>query len=166
MYRSEHWNDMPDAAKLWVFTASRSLGSGEKADLAEQMNQFLEGWQAHGQNLVAGWSLAIADRVLLLAVDESRQEATGCSIDSFVGWLQELEMKWADFTWFNRHIIMYQNAKADWRAASLSDFWAMRKAGLVDGQTKLCDATVGTIGLWRGVGVIPFEKSWHQEMWS
>lgn len=166
MYQSDRWNDLPDAARLWVFTASRPLELGEKTDLAEQMNQFLGGWKAHGHDLVAGWSLEIADRVLLLAVDESQQKATGCSIDASVAWLRELERKWTDFTWFNRHIIMYQNAQGNWKAASLSDFWAMRKAGLIDGRTKLFDATLGTLGMWRVEGVIPFEKSWHQEMWA
>jgi hypothetical protein len=166
MMQSANWNAMPDTARLWVYTASRDLSDDECAQIAESLNAFIASWQAHGTDLNAGWQLTIAHRVLLIAVDETPQAATGCAIDASVAFLKSLGAELGACDWFDRHIIMYQNSGSSWSAARLHAFWALRKAGVVNSETLVCDATVQTLGDWNRHGVAAFDQTWHQEMWA
>lgn len=166
MMQSANWNAMPDAARLWVYTASRDLSDAECAHVAKSLEAFTASWQAHGKDLAAAWQLTVGRRVLLLAVDESGQQATGCSIDASVAFLKTLGAELGDCDWFDRHIIMYQDATTAWVSARLHAFWALRKAGVVGSETNVCDATLQTLGDWNRQGIAPFDQTWHQHMWS
>lgn len=157
---------MPESARLWVYTASRDLTAAECEVVAEALNGFIASWQAHGADLAAAWQLTVANRVLLIAVDEAQQQATGCAIDASVGMLKSLGEQLGECDWFDRHIIMYQNLSSTWTAARLHEFWALRKAGVVHDDTILCDATVRVLGDWNRQGIIAFDQTWHQQMWT
>lgn len=163
MIHSSDWKNLPDTARLWTYTASRDLTAQELNRASLAFDAFIEQWQAHGAPLQAGWCFEAGGRVALLAVDESAQSATGCSIDASVAFLKTLGEEFGNLDWFDRHIIMYRNP--DWQAAALHSFWALRKAGVVGSETEVCDTTVRTLGEWRQAGIARFDQTWHQEMW-
>jgi hypothetical protein len=165
MMQSANWNGMPESARLWVYTASRDLTTAECEVVRDALNAFIASWQAHGADLAAAWQLTVSNRVLLIAVDESVQPATGCSIDASVGFLKSLGEQLGACDWFDRNIIMYQAPTSAWQAARLHEFWALRKAGVVQDDTILCDATVRVLGDWNRQGIIAFDQTWHQQMW-
>ena len=87
-------------SKVWVYTADRILSDSEVTLLQSQANLFVKEWAAHGVGLKAA-ALVYKNRFLILAVDESEANASGCSIDSSVKFVKTaaLELK-TDF--FNR----------------------------------------------------------------
>lgn len=54
------------------------------------MTRFCEGWNTHGNLMLTSFEL-VENQILILAVDESNLGASGCSIDSSVRTLRELE---------------------------------------------------------------------------
>jgi hypothetical protein len=48
----------------------------------------------------------------------------------------------------------------------LHEFWAMRKAGLVNEDTVLYNNLVVSLKDLKTYWKIPFKASWHQEMWT
>lgn len=54
------------------------------------MTRFCEGWNTHGNLMPTSFEI-IDNQILVLAVDESKLGASGCSIDSSVRTLRELE---------------------------------------------------------------------------
>ena len=159
---------MPPGARLWVHVADRGLTAGEQAGLTGGLNDFLEGWSAHGAALVAAGAV-LYDRVLVVALDEERAGATGCSIDKLVGFVRaQGEAQGVD--WFDRHQVLWrQPGESAWRAMRTPEFWAMRKAGVVNGATEVVDPLAQTVEEARGASgflVKSFDESWHAAMWQ
>lgn len=83
---------LPDHARVWLYQAERDLTPAEQATAAAHLRAFCEVWAAHGHPLRASFGVE-EGRFLLLAVDETAELPSGCSIDSSVRALRELEAK-------------------------------------------------------------------------
>lgn len=94
------FDKLDDHAKVWSYQADRLLTDTEVQWINEQLNPFLEEWAAHGTKLKAYGEVA-NNAHLLLAVDESAHNASGCSIDSSVRFIKQLE-KELQVSFFNR----------------------------------------------------------------
>lgn len=79
---------LPDSSRVWIYTANRSL-SEQKGAIDQKLKAFVSQWAAHGSQLF-GDAAVLNDYFIVLAVDESRAGASGCSIDSSVGFLRLL----------------------------------------------------------------------------
>lgn len=90
--------------KLWIYQSDRILTESELDEVSNAASQFVAGWQSHGKKLNAGFEIQ-RNAFLFLWVDESVQEATGCSIDSSVAFLRQLQDKGIDL--LNRSMIAY-----------------------------------------------------------
>ena len=84
------FDQMPDNARLWIYQAERKLKPEEVLFVEENTKSFLNQWQAHGQDLKASFSVEY-DQFLIISVDESFSQASGCSIDASVHLIKALE---------------------------------------------------------------------------
>ncbi len=84
------FDQMPDYARVWVYQADHKLSSDDEQLVRDRMKSFCEGWNTHGNLMPTSFEL-IESQILILAVDESKLGASGCSIDSSVRTLRELE---------------------------------------------------------------------------
>ncbi len=168
------FQELPAHARLWVHVADRDLTAEEQQALRTTLAQFLEGWSAHGAALSAAGDV-LYDRVLVVGLDEQRAGATGCSIDSLVGFVRAHGTA-LGVNWFDRHQVLWRPQQQDegaaidraWRSTRTSDFWAMRKAGVVAADAEVVDPLAATCGDARsaaGLLVKRFDESWHAEMW-
>jgi hypothetical protein len=76
-------------SRVWVYTANRLLTSDEQKFIRDEMHLFLGSWAAHGSELKAD-GLLVHDHFIILAVDESKTGASGCSIDSSVKFIKAI----------------------------------------------------------------------------
>jgi len=76
-------------SKVWVYTADRFFSQKDKETIEDAMSRFLPQWAAHGNALYGDYTI-LKDRFLILAVDESKAGATGCSIDTSVRFMKDL----------------------------------------------------------------------------
>ena len=84
------FNDIPNHARVWIYQADRPLSDSEVQHAQQRGQQFVEEWAAHGQDLRA--SVEIKYRhFLILTLDERHHAASGCSIDSSVGFIRSLQ---------------------------------------------------------------------------
>ena len=162
------FEELPGHARLWVHTADRDLTAEEQEAVLEALSQFLEGWAAHGAALVAAGAV-LYDRVLVVGLDEQQAGATGCSIDKLVGFVRA-QGEALEVDWFDRHQVLWrQPGEEAWQATRTAEFWARRKAGVVQGTTEVIDPLANTVGAAHfdaGFLVTTFDESWHAEMWS
>lgn len=94
------FDKLDDQAKVWSYQADRLLTDTEVQWINEQLNPFLEEWAAHGTKLKA-YGEVMNNAHLILAVDESAHNASGCSIDTSVRFIKSLE-KELNVSFFNR----------------------------------------------------------------
>lgn len=83
---------MPDTARVWIYQSSRKFSPEEIEFITEKLTSFCDKWNTHGNLMPASYSIAY-DQIIILSVDESNLGASGCSIDSSVRALRELEQK-------------------------------------------------------------------------
>ena len=168
------FQELPAHARLWVHVADRDLTAEEQQAVRMTLAQFLEGWSAHGAALSAAGDV-LYDRVLVVGLDEQRAGATGCSIDSLVGFVRAHGTA-LGVDWFDRHQVIWRLPQGGddlpgggaWKATRTADFWAMRKAGVVTADTEVVDPLASTVGEAHSAGgflVKRFDESWHAEMW-
>lgn len=81
--------DLPDSARVWVFASDRPLALDESAMLLREVDAFLDQWKAHGAPLRTAreWR---DEQFLVVGVDPTFEQASGCSIDGLFRSLQEL----------------------------------------------------------------------------
>jgi hypothetical protein len=92
-------------ARLWIFQGERKFSQEELTIISNRLQLFSNDWSAHGQPLRASFQVK-EDRFILLAVDESLHQASGCSIDDSVHVIREIgtlinqDLFRRDLVWF------------------------------------------------------------------
>jgi len=99
------FEEMPAQARIWIYQASRPLSQVEETYTIELGKKFASSWAAHGKPLQSSVNV-FHQRFLVIAVDESYNQASGCSIDASVALVKELEEKFSTdrerFSFFDR----------------------------------------------------------------
>ena len=87
-------------SRVWVYQSSRLLSLTEALDMEVLLNQFAAEWRSHGAE-VEGYATLFFGQFVILMADETRAGVSGCSTDSSVRFIKDLEQKFhTDF--FNR----------------------------------------------------------------
>lgn len=84
------FNQMPANARIWTYTSNRKLEKSELEMIAAKLITFCNQWNTHGALMSTSFEIQF-DQVIILAVDESQMGPSGCSIDSSVRLLREIE---------------------------------------------------------------------------
>ena len=99
-YRQYLPNSFSPESRVWIYQSSRLFTLGEAVEIEEYINKFTAEWRSHGAEVYAYGNLFFGQFVVLMA-DETHTGVSGCSTDSSVRFIKDLETKFrADF--FNR----------------------------------------------------------------
>ena len=148
---------MPDASRVWMFGAQRFLTPDEANHLQAEMSHFVSGWQAHGKDLLAGFGLLL-NNVLVVAVDESKEPPSGCSIDKVFKLLKsQQEKNGLDF--FQRTLI-WARVESDLCIYNGESLLQAFHQGDVNFDTPVVNMLAPTLGDLRNAGWIALNDSW------
>lgn len=150
-------NQMPDHARIWVYQSSRPFSENEKGFISDQLTNFTGQWAAHGQQLAATFGIEL-DQFIVLAVDESMHQASGCSIDSSVRVIQHIEQH-TGLSLLDRT----QVAFIDHDQVSIRPFNALKQAvieGIIKPETVIFNNAVQNVGEWKNNWKQPASESW------
>lgn len=86
------FDQMSDTSRVWIYQAERKLSEAEVDFVEKSTSEFLKGWSAHGNDLKSSFKVEY-DQFLILTVDESFSQASGCSIDASVNLIKVLEQR-------------------------------------------------------------------------
>ncbi|GAB3229554.1 hypothetical protein J0A67_12965 [Algoriphagus aestuariicola] len=84
------FEQMPEYSRVWVYQADKPISESDEQLIRERLVSFCEGWNTHGNLMPTSFDI-LESQILILAVDESKLGASGCSIDSSVRTLRDLE---------------------------------------------------------------------------
>lgn len=88
MYTS--FEKLPPDARVWIYTARPSLNELQIKIITEKLIAFCEQWQSHQKDVLASF-IILESRFIVIAVDESTNDISGCGIDKSLHTIQELE---------------------------------------------------------------------------
>ena len=84
------FDNLPASSKLWLYQSLKPLTKEIKISIEKKIEDFLSQWDAHGKPLQASYKI-FYDHFLVIAVNESYNQASGCSIDKSTQLIQEIE---------------------------------------------------------------------------
>jgi hypothetical protein len=99
--------DLNPNSKLWLYASDRKLSQTEIEWLNENLKKFAKDWSSHGSSLEASASV-INPYFIAFAVDLSKENASGCSIDKSVKLVKELGQE-LNIDFFNRLKVWIEN---------------------------------------------------------
>ncbi|MGY8797302.1 MAG: hypothetical protein ACKVG4_00805 [Longimicrobiales bacterium] len=151
--------ELPGHGRLWVFPATGDLTEEQVERFSDAVDDFLDGWAAHGVPLVCSRDL-LDKRFLLVGVDVDAEAPSGCSIDALVRELRALGAQMG-VSLIDHAPIWY---RTDDGVSSLSraDFRALAESGAIGPDTRVFDTTLTKIGAFRdGLFERAASETWH-----
>ncbi|MBL0340479.1 MAG: hypothetical protein IPP71_05865 [Bacteroidetes bacterium] len=86
------FDTLPGSSKVWIYQASGLMNDQQVETIFNEAKVFIETWTAHQAELKASVAMFL-NLFLVIAVDESFNDASGCSIDKKVHFVKHLEQK-------------------------------------------------------------------------
>jgi Zn-dependent metalloprotease len=148
---------LTDSSRVWVYQAESKLSNNEVALVKQACEKFIPAWKAHGTNLQADYRI-LFDRFVCLFVDESGQDATGCSIDSSVHFIQQLE-KALGKSLMQRTQVIYLNEDGVIKEVEMNEM-----SGTINAETLVFNNLVTSLGEMRKGWLVQAKDSWHARM--
>lgn len=92
--------------KVWIYLSDKKLEGAVLNALQQQGQAFVQNWKAHDVPLSASFEVLL-DRFIIVKVDETQYNASGCSIDKLLRLIKQLE---SDFQLqlLNRLLVAYK----------------------------------------------------------
>jgi hypothetical protein len=144
-------------SRLWIYQASRGLNTHEESIIAETLTAFCDQWAAHGSSLKTSFRID-HHRFILLAVDEQAAGASGCSIDSSVRALKDLEQK-LNLDFFDRSEIAFWH-NGDVVTHPMIELKNLFAEGRLQPDSETFNTLAATLGDWNGNPRMRVADSW------
>lgn len=94
-----------DNSRVWVYQSSKAFTTKEALEIMERLQEFSKQWHSHGDS-VDNFIHLFFDRFIVLMADESNIMVSGCSTDSSIKFLKNLEKDY-HVQLFNRQILAF-----------------------------------------------------------
>ena len=82
--------DFSPESRVWIYQSNRLFTMGEALQVEDLLNAFVAGWQTHGTP-VKGYANLFFGQFVVLMADETAAGVSGCSTDSSVRLIKEIE---------------------------------------------------------------------------
>lgn len=82
------------SSKVWVYQSSRLFSLGEALDIEQSLEEFASKWLSHGTPVKGAGYLFFGQFIILLA-DETATGVSGCSTDSSVRLIKDIEQRFS-----------------------------------------------------------------------
>ena len=84
------FNTLPESSRIWVYASEEALTTDQQNHILTYIAEHLKGWNAHKVPLTAGVTI-LENHFIVVALDETVNGASGCSIDTLQQTIQALE---------------------------------------------------------------------------
>jgi len=148
---------LPDHARVWIYKSAVPFNAAQRALLMERGSAFVRSWAAHGTSLMAAVDV-LHDRFMVLAVDEHQVAASGCSIDSSVRFVQDIE-RGSGLSLTDRMVVIYERDGAI-KSCRVPEVEHLLKSGELTADTLVFDDLVSTKGDLDARFRVPLGQTW------
>ena len=135
------FDQLGDDARVWIYQNKKGIDREKISEIRSDLIKFVHQWAAHNQPLAA-FGEVYHDRFIVLIVDERMNAASGCSIDSSVAFVRNLEQKYG-LDLFDRMTFSYERDGVVYTVPS-ERFALLYKQGEIDEDTLVFDNLIKT----------------------
>ena len=150
-------------SKVWIYQSNRQFTAAEATEIQQKLDAFTAQWQAHGQQLNAKGEIYY-NFFIVLTVDQETAPATGCSIDSSVRLIKDIETNF-NVDLFDRFNMAYK-LDGEVHVVTKEDFETLITIKKITPQTIVFNNLVQTLEEFEQKWEVPLEDSWHKMIFA
>ncbi|CAL2105095.1 conserved hypothetical protein [Tenacibaculum sp. 190524A02b] len=153
------YTNLPNNARVWIYQADREFTQEEHTHISNKAVEFINNWTRHGDDLKGSFIIKY-NQFLVLAVDESFNNVSGCSIDASVRFVQEVE-KELNIDLMDKMNVSFKDGE-NINIVKLSDFQKYAKEQKITPETIVFNNMVNTKEDFETKWEVQAEESWHK----
>lgn len=154
---------LPDNARIWVYSANRSLNAQEQELISKGLSSFIHAWQSHQVDVKASFIIK-NDRFIIIGSDESSHGVSGCGIDKSVHQMQELE-KTLDISLLDKSFVYFE-LQGQLTSIPFTEIRKQVETGRVSHSTLFFNTLLNTKGQLESQFKIPASEGWVKKYLS
>ncbi len=152
------FNSLPDHARVWIYQSDRPFTEDEIIEISQKAEEFIEGWTRHGDSLKGSFTIKY-NQFVIIGLDESFNNASGCSIDASVRFIQELEAR-LKVDLMDKMNVSFKDGE-NINIVKLPDFQKFASESKIDAQTIVFNNMINTKNDLQNKWEVPAKESWH-----
>ena len=153
------YKNLPNNSRVWIYQSNREFTENEINFISEKAEDFINQWTRHGDDLKGSFTIKY-NQFLVLAVDESFNNVSGCYIDSSVRFIKELENELQLDLMDKLNVTFKDNDNIN--LVKLFDFQKFAEENKVTADTIVFNNMVATKEDFENNWEIPAKDSWHK----
>ena len=157
------FSEMPKDSRVWIYQSNRKFLDTELNEVNDSISKFLKTWTAHGSELLSSYQIKY-NRFIIISLNESVKSASGCSIDSCIHFIQDLEKRYKIDLLDKMNVTFKQGKYITYK--SINDFKELIKNKSVSKKTIVFNNLVVDISDYLANWEISVEKSWHSRFFN
>lgn len=154
------FDELPGASKVWIYQAKRGFNSSEIQKIYEILKNFVNNWKRHGDDLRGSFIIAY-NQFIILAVDESYNDVSGCSIDASVNIIKQIE-KDLNIDLLNKTNVSFKDGD-NINTVTLNEFKEYVKLQKIKDDTVVFNNLVSSKADFESSWEVEACKSWHSK---
>ena len=152
------FSEMSKDSRIWIYQSNRKFIASELEELNSKIVAFLNSWASHGSEMLCSYQVKY-DRFIIIALDETKTSASGCSIDSCVHFIQGLEKTFEVLLLDKMNVAFKQGEYITYK--SIQDFKKLVSNKSVSKKTIVYNNLVVDIDDFNLNWEVPASDSWH-----
>ena len=155
------FDSLPETSRVWIYQSNLRFTEEQEQAIAAKLSSFLDQWAAHSQNLQAAFEIRY-NRFIIIGLNQEVNQATGCSIDSQVHFIQSLEKEYNLDLLDKMNVAFKQGDFVNFKP--LNEFRKIVKQGAVGKNTIVYNNLVTNKAEYLENWEVPMADSWHSRM--
>jgi hypothetical protein len=156
-YRDLLPEDFAPSSRVWIYQSNRLFSMGEALSIEDKLNEFVAGWNSHGDP-VKGFATMFFGQFIILMADESATGVSGCSTDSSVRLIKDIERTY-NVNLFDRQLLAFV-IKEKVQLLPLNQLNYAVQNGFISSETLYFNNTILTKQELLDKWIIPVKDSW------
>ena len=143
--------------RVIIYPASRAFTPKESKMITEKLYDFLATWAAHGKPLSSSFKIE-KNQFIVVCVDEEKEAASGCSIDSLGQVMREIEAEFQLGLFDRMKATFVENGEI--KTLKLQDFRNGLKSGEISTEIQVFDFSKNSYVAFLSDFLLPLRRSW------
>lgn len=157
------FDTLNDNSRVWVYQSSREFNAEEVKTIATKLKDFVNEWTRHGDDLKASFEIKY-NHFIILAVDESFNQVSGCSIDASTHIFKQFENEFK-VELLNKLNTAFKHEEHV-NVVSLADFQKYVKEDRIHPDTLVFNNMVQSKADLETLWEVPANRSWHNRYFN
>jgi hypothetical protein len=149
--------DFSDSSRVWIYQSDRIFSTEECSEIENMLSSFVNEWKSHGTP-VKGYAAVFYAKFIVVMADENATGVSGCSTDSSVRVIKEIEKKY-NTNMFDRQTLAFQ-IKEKIEQLPVSQINYAVSNNFISPETLYFDNTISTKKQLADQWPVSIKKSW------